>query len=100
MSARGIPEQELLENQDPSVAYMLIEQTGERVPLEIPVEAVVAASKQRRRKKAESKPAEEVVPEPTDEELDELLAQFEAGAPVEVATPTEGVTVVEESAEE
>jgi hypothetical protein len=35
VSVRGVPAQELPENQAPEVAYNLIEQTGEKIPLEL-----------------------------------------------------------------
>lgn len=61
MSVRGIPVQELPENQDPDVAYNLIEMTGEKIPLEV---APADAPKKRGRKpKAEETPAEEPAPE-------------------------------------
>ena len=62
MSVRGVPVQELPENQAPEVAYNLIEQTGEKVPLEIPViEAEPAEekpAKRRGRKPRQDAPAD------------------------------------------
>lgn len=62
-NVRGVPAQELLENQAPEVLYNLNEQTGVKTPIERkePV-AEVVEEKPRRRKKAE--PVEEVTDEP------------------------------------
>lgn len=70
MSVRGVPAQELPENQAPEVAYNLIEQTGEKIPLELgeqvdPGEPPAEPIKRRGRKaKAGAEPvAEEAVAE-------------------------------------
>ena len=58
-NVRGVPAQDLLENQAPEVLYNLNEQTGVKTPIEReqPV-AEVVEEKPRRRRKAE--PVEEV----------------------------------------
>lgn len=68
MTARGIPVQELPENQDPSVAYNLIEQTGEKIPLEIPTVEVEEMPKRRGRKPRAEESAEVVLEETPAEE--------------------------------
>lgn len=63
---RGVPVQDLVENQDPDVAYIVNEVTGERSPL---VQPVVEEKPRRGRRKAE--PA----PEPVEEVPDEPAAE-------------------------
>lgn len=69
MSARGIPAQDLPENQDPGTAYVLNEQTGERTPLAVPTPEVEDEKPKRGRpkKKAESELEQDTEPEPSED---------------------------------
>lgn len=78
---RGVPVQDLPENQDPSVRHTVIEQTGEVVPWDLP-ETGVLEEKPKRRKGAKGQHA--VKPDP-DVVEDAGLDGSEDEKPVEVA---------------
>lgn len=73
-TGRPVPVQELPENQAPEVAYMLIEATGEKVPLAIEKGSVVDDEVPVESKKKRGRPRKEVgtVVTPEDVEAAEL----------------------------
>lgn len=71
MSVRGVPTQELPENQAPEVAYNLIEVTGERLPIAIPVAGVLDSTLEEDKPKRRGRPPKVKPEESASDELEE-----------------------------